>query len=74
MSISGALPLANRTGVGRHKAGRAFHGHCEGRPRHPPKWEEGPSCTLENRNKPGIRDLLRGFRASRWTRSGELLA
>ena len=25
----------------------------------------------ENRNKPGIRDLLRGFWASRWTRSGE---
>jgi hypothetical protein len=26
------------------------------------------------RNKPGIRSLLRGFRASRWTRSGQLIA
>jgi hypothetical protein len=36
--------------------------------------EAGPSGTLKNRNKPGIRDLLRGFWASRWTRSGEPIA
>ena len=36
--------------------------------------EAGPSGTLDKRNKPGIRDLLRGFWASRWTRSGEPIA
>ena len=36
--------------------------------------DEGPSGTLENRNKPGIRGLLHGFWASTWTRSGRPIA
>jgi hypothetical protein len=32
--------------------------------------ESGPSNTLENRNKPGIQSMLRGFWAGKWISSG----
>jgi hypothetical protein len=62
-------PLRAAVQLGRHcciKAKGVLATHQSG--------EAGPSGTSENRNKPGIRDPLRGFWASRWTRSGEPIA